>query len=126
MRFRRDNKRSAPSETPAADDSIRDAWITAGMEASGTCVACLRETDTGTGFVGPAAFAVAGLMVVGVEQPVAVKMVSMYCEYELGCPPATVPNEEITYRVRLCSACRRPFPGGPNRGRCSASGGTRA
>ena len=52
MRFRRTSKRSA-SDTSFEDDPIRDAWITAGMEPSGTCVGCFRETDTGTGFVGP-------------------------------------------------------------------------
>ena len=84
------------------------------MEPSGTCVGCFRETDTGTGFVGPVAFAVAALVTVGVEQEVAVKMVSAPCRYDLGCPPGTVPNEDITYRIRLCSACAKGyFPVGP-------------
>jgi hypothetical protein len=75
------------------------------MEPVKTCVACLRETDTGTGFVGPAAFAIAGLMTVGVEQEVALKMVLAYCQYELGCQPGKVPIADITYLVRLCSEC---------------------
>jgi hypothetical protein len=106
MRFRRSRKRSA-ADTTYEDDPIRDAWIAAGMEPSGTCVGCFRETDTGTGFVGPAAFAIAALITVGVEQDVAVTMVSLHCQYVLGCRPGNVPKEDITYTIRLCSECAK-------------------
>jgi hypothetical protein len=63
---------------------------------------------------GHGAFAVAALITVGVEQDVAIKMVSLHCQYVLGCPPGTVPNEDITYLVRLCSECAKGyFPVGP-------------
>ena len=84
------------------------------MEPSATCVGCFRETDTGTAFVGPVEFAVAVLLTVGVEQEVAIKMISLHCQYELGRPPGNLPNEDITYKVRLCSECAKGyFPVGP-------------
>lgn len=68
----------------------------------GSCVGCLRGTDTGVSFAGPPEWVVAGLVTaLGVEQDTAAAMVSD----ATGCTPGRVPEHEITLTFRACQEC---------------------
>lgn len=67
----------------------------------GSCVVCLRGTDTGLAFVGEGEWAIAGLMRLGIPRGEASIMVSA----ATGCDPGKVPIEEVMLPVRVCRQC---------------------
>jgi hypothetical protein len=68
---------------------------------SGTCVVCMRPTDTGLAFQGRAEWAVAGLIVLGLEQDVAVVTLSV----STGSDPGKSPTGSQWFGFRVCSEC---------------------
>ena len=67
----------------------------------GSCVVCLQGTDTGIAFVGPAEWAVAGLMTLGIPEDQAFDTIS----FGTGCDRGMIPEGEQTIPVRVCQSC---------------------
>jgi len=67
----------------------------------GTCIVCLRPTDTGLAFKGDGDFLVAGLTVLGLPMDEAAATVS----YFFGIPPGTVPSGVRTLTIQVCKDC---------------------
>ncbi len=69
----------------------------------GSCVVCLRGTDTGLGLTGPAEFVVAGMRVLGIPTDDAEHLLAQ----ETGMPVGRVPDGDMTMIFRVCSACAK-------------------
>ena len=67
----------------------------------GSCVVCLKGTDTGLAFVGEAEWALAGLQVLGVPPEQADGVLAAATKLDTG----QVPSTEITITVTVCEAC---------------------
>lgn len=85
----------------------------------GSCVVCLRGTDTGLAFVGEAEWVIAGLTVLGIPQHQAGAMVSE----ATGTPPGKVPVGEVTMHLRVCRRCAAASGAGFTVGLLSDAGG---
>jgi hypothetical protein len=68
---------------------------------SDTCVGCMRPTDTGLAFEGRAEWAVAGLVVLGLEEDVAVVTLSV----ATGSEPGKAPRGSRWFGFRVCGEC---------------------
>jgi len=75
---------------------------------SGSCVSCMRGTDTAISFAGSAEWIMAGLTVLGVPEKEAIDMtVNMF-----GCSPGMVPvGDNLSAIVRVCRPCARKARG---------------
>lgn len=86
----------------------------------GTCVVCLRGTDTALAFVGEAEWAIAGLKVLGLPKKEAHSTLEAFLvEFQPGHIPGMVPPGVITIPVQVCQRCagkvktaQGPFPVG--------------
>lgn len=78
-----------------------------GLDGSyaGSCVVCLRGTDTGLAFVGEAVFAAEGLNALGLPVEQAVATIQVFAEQEMGCARGTMPEGEQTWVFRVCQDC---------------------
>ena len=77
----------------------------------GSCVVCLRGTDTALAFQGEAEWMIAGVSALGVPLKQAGVMVSHF----FGCLPGRVPDgDDLTIVVQVCSSCvAKAKPGFP-------------
>lgn len=71
----------------------------------GSCVVCLRGTETALAVSGPAEAAVGVLMALGVEKDAASNTLAA----AHGCDPSMVPCGEGPWLLRLCSDCASPL-----------------
>ena len=78
----------------------------------GSCVVCLKGTDTAVLLVGRAEWVVTVYMHLGIPENEAAGAVST----ATGCSPGMVPAGEINVRTRLCRQCARSFPVGLDAG----------
>jgi len=70
------------------------------------CVICMRGTDSGMAFVGPAEMVVAALSVLGVPDDEA----ALTAAAAWGTPPGTGPHGEFTTVLRVCQDCAKSSP----------------
>lgn len=94
-RLEQQEERAAPSgrgerPEPGLDGTYRDS-----------CVLCLEGTDTAVAFVGESEWAIAGMVVLGVDQAAAIMMV----EQATGAPPGQAPVDDTRVQVRCCRSC---------------------
>jgi hypothetical protein len=78
----------------------------------GSCVVCLKGTDTAVILVGEAEPVAAAYVHLGIPKCEAARIVST----ATGCSPGMVPAGEIKVRTRLCRQCAGPFPVGLDAG----------
>jgi hypothetical protein len=88
-----------------------DAYLPApglGGDYEGSCVNCMKGTDTALGFEGEAEWLMAGLAALGVPKDQALVMVSQHFKV----PPGLVPDGTFRMVVKVCPACveQSPFP----------------
>jgi hypothetical protein len=86
-----------------ADESPFPSSAMVGLNGDfrGTCIGCMRGTDTGLAFKGEAEWAIAGVVICGVPLDQAVVIVSD----GLGVGGGEVPGGEVVFGVRCCHAC---------------------
>ncbi len=79
----------------------------------GSCVVCLRGTDTALSFTGEAEWLVAGLQGLGIPDDQALVMTEEFFA-EKGADPGMVLDGDHTMPVRVCAECvaeaKPPFP----------------
>jgi hypothetical protein len=84
-------KKRTVGPQPNTDDFLR-----------GTCTICLQPCDTALAFKGSFEWAVAGLLVLGIQTPAeSVRLVS-YC---MGSDPNYPPDGTITVQLKCCQSC---------------------
>lgn len=71
-----------------------------------SCVVCLRGTDTGLAFTGPAEWSLAGMRVLGIPDDQAEILLAGVTGMERG----KVPVDDITVSLRCCAACTKDTP----------------
>ena len=71
---------------------------------NGSCVVCLRGTDTALAFTGEAEWLVAGLVNLGIPDDPACLMVEEFFK-EQGAKPGMVLDGEHTMPVQVCAEC---------------------
>ena len=84
---------------------------------SGSCVMCLRGTDTALAFTGEAEWLIAGLINLGLARDDANRTAFAMFE-DMGCDPDMVPEGRQTFGVRVCAECvsKAPYSGFPSPG----------
>jgi hypothetical protein len=88
--------------------------ITPGLQGDyrGTCVVCVKPTDTGLAFIGEAEWVIAGLQVLGVPADQAEGTARQaWREQGRDVDDGNVPDGELTATVRVCRACVRRASG---------------
>lgn len=74
----------------------------------GTCIACLRPTDTALAFAGQGEWLIAALVVLGVPQDQAyLTLLDGWLEQGLQVPAGRVPGGRLTQAFRVCRDCVR-------------------
>jgi hypothetical protein len=73
----------------------------------GTCVVCIRPTDTGLKFKGDAEWIIASLMVLGLSQDVAYGVLIQGWQERYGTQNPNVPSGILTEQMRVCGSCVR-------------------
>jgi hypothetical protein len=74
---------------------------------TGTCVVCIKPTDTALAFKGDPEWAIAGLQMLGLTPDHAYRTLLVAWRERYGTQDGQVPDHEVCEAIRVCRGCVR-------------------